>query len=335
MLGFPVSVCSNSCPLHQWYLPTSVALPFSPCPQSFPASGGQSVSNELALCIRWLQYRSFSISPPNEYSGLIFFRIDQFDFPAVQGTLQSCFQHHSLKASIRQSSDFLKFKLSNPHVTIGKAIALTIQTFVSKVMLRLSSCVTQHAEPGYKSVANTTSSWYPTQNGDTLLTPEKSWGPPGGWGEGGIQYTEQLLGTRFCIRVCFCFCFCFFQLTLTITLWSKYFFPFYSEETEALRSLEIHPLTSGVAQIASHTCSVTSQYPVSHRLNKSYREVRFGLEPLQGQAKDPHGNGLPGPWWAYFYPDPARREMFLPKPYKNLRADFCCGFSEDSEKETK
>ena len=90
--------------------------------------------NELALRIRWPQYWSFSISPSNEYSGLISFRIDWFDLLAVQGTLKSLLQHHSSKASVLQHSAFFMVQLSHPCMTTGKTIALTRQTFVSKVM---------------------------------------------------------------------------------------------------------------------------------------------------------------------------------------------------------
>ena len=83
-------VCSSSCPLSQWWHPTilSSVVPFSSCPQSLPAS---VISNESVLCIRWPKYWnfSFSISPSNEYPGLISFRIDLFDLLAVQGTLKS------------------------------------------------------------------------------------------------------------------------------------------------------------------------------------------------------------------------------------------------------
>ena len=92
-------------------------------------------SNESVLHIRWPKYwnLSFSISPSNEHAGLISFRIDWFDL-AVQGTLKSLLQHHSRKASILQCSDFFTVQISHPYMTTGKAIALTIQTFVSKVM---------------------------------------------------------------------------------------------------------------------------------------------------------------------------------------------------------
>ena len=92
--------------------------------------------NESVLCIRWPKYWSFSlsISPSNEYSGLISFRIDWFDLLAVQGTLKSLLQHHSSKASILRHSVFFMAQLSYPYVTTGKTIAFTRQTFVGKVM---------------------------------------------------------------------------------------------------------------------------------------------------------------------------------------------------------
>ena len=93
-------------------------------------------SNGSLLCIRWLKYWSFSfgISPSNEYSGLISFRMDSLDLLTVQGTLKSLLQHHSSKASILQCSTLFIFQLSHPYITSGKTIALTRQTFVGKVM---------------------------------------------------------------------------------------------------------------------------------------------------------------------------------------------------------
>ena len=93
-------------------------------------------SNELVLCIRWPKYWSFrfSISPSNEYSGLISFRMDWLDLLAVQGTLKSLLQHHSLKASVLRHSAFFIVQLSHPYMTTGKTIALTRRTFVGKVM---------------------------------------------------------------------------------------------------------------------------------------------------------------------------------------------------------
>ena len=90
-------------------------------------------SKELVLHIRGPKYCSFSISPSNEYSRLISFRTDWFDL-AVQGTLKSLIQHHNSKASILSCSTFSMVQLSHPYMTTGKTIALTIQTFVSKVM---------------------------------------------------------------------------------------------------------------------------------------------------------------------------------------------------------
>ena len=92
--------------------------------------------NVSALCIRWPKYWnfSFSISPSNEYSELISFRIAWFDLLAVQGTLESLLQHHSSKASVPQCSAFFMAQLSHPYMTTGKTIALTGWTFVGKMM---------------------------------------------------------------------------------------------------------------------------------------------------------------------------------------------------------
>ena len=106
-------------------------------PSVFPSI--RVFSNQSVLHMRWPKYWSFSfsISPSNEYSGLIFFRMDWFDFLAVRGTLKSLLQHRSSKASILQHSAFFIVQLSHPYTTAGKAIAFTIQTFVSKVMFLL------------------------------------------------------------------------------------------------------------------------------------------------------------------------------------------------------
>ena len=103
---------------------------------SGPLSSIRVFSNELVLCIRWPKdwNFSFSISPSNEYSGLISFRIDWFDLLEVQGTLKSLLQHHSSKASILQHSAFFTVQLSHPYMTTGKTVVLTIWTFVSKAM---------------------------------------------------------------------------------------------------------------------------------------------------------------------------------------------------------
>ena len=86
------------------------------------------IFNNLALHIRWPKYWSFSISSSNEYSGLLFFRIDWFDLLAVQGTLKSFLQQHSLKASVLRHSAFLMVQISHPYMTTGKTIVLTIWT---------------------------------------------------------------------------------------------------------------------------------------------------------------------------------------------------------------
>ena len=128
--------CPSSSSLSWWCRPaiSSSVIPFSSCLQSFPASGSLPV--ELALHIRWPKYWSFifSISPYNEYSGLISLRIDCFDLFAVQGTLKSLLQHHSSKASILRCSAFFTVQLSHPYMITGKPIALTRWTFAGKVM---------------------------------------------------------------------------------------------------------------------------------------------------------------------------------------------------------
>jgi len=93
-------------------------------------------SNESVLCIRWPKYwsSSFSVSPSNEYSGLISFRVDRLDLLAVEGTLKSLFQHYSSKSSILKNSAFFIVQLSHPYVTTGKTTALNRRTFVGKIM---------------------------------------------------------------------------------------------------------------------------------------------------------------------------------------------------------
>ena len=99
-------------------------------PSVFPSN--RVFFNESILCIRWPKYWSFSfsMSPSNEYSGLISFRIDWFDLLAVQGTVKSLLQHHSSKASILRHSAFFIIQLSHPYMTTGKIVALTRWTFV-------------------------------------------------------------------------------------------------------------------------------------------------------------------------------------------------------------
>ena len=118
------------------------------CPLLLPPSVFPSIrvfSNESALRIRCPKCWSFSfsISPSNEYSGLISFRTDWFDFLPVQGTLKSLFQHHSSKASILRHSAFFMVQLSHPYMTTGKTIALTRWTFVGKVMSLLFNALSR------------------------------------------------------------------------------------------------------------------------------------------------------------------------------------------------
>ena len=108
--------------------------PLLPLPSMLPSI--RVFSNESVLCIRWPKYWnfSFSISPSNEYSGLISFRMDGLDLLAVQRTLKNLLQHHSSKASILWCSAFFIVQLSHPYMTTGKSTALTRQAFVDKVM---------------------------------------------------------------------------------------------------------------------------------------------------------------------------------------------------------
>ena len=117
-------------PSNHLILCRSLLLP----PSIFPSI--RDFSNESALHIRWPRYWSFSfnISPSNEYSGLISFRMDRLDLLAVHGTLESFLQHHNSKASILWPSAFFMVHFSHPYMTIGKTIPLSRRTFVGKVM---------------------------------------------------------------------------------------------------------------------------------------------------------------------------------------------------------
>ena len=122
--------CSNSCPSDRLIL----CHPLFLLPSIFPCT--RVFSSESVLHIRWPKYWSFSfsISPSNEYSRLIFFRIDRLDLLAVQGTLKSLIQHHSSKASILPHSAIFMVQLSHPYMTTGKTIALTRWNLVGKVI---------------------------------------------------------------------------------------------------------------------------------------------------------------------------------------------------------
>ena len=123
-------------------------------PSIFPSI--RVFSRESVLCIRWPKYWSFSfsISPSNEYSGLISFRMDWLDLLAVQGTLKSLLQHHGSKASILWRSAFFIVQVSHPYMTTGKTIALTRWTFVGKVMSLLFNMLSSdHNFPSKEQVS--------------------------------------------------------------------------------------------------------------------------------------------------------------------------------------
>ena len=120
------------------------------CPLLLPPSIFPSIrifSNELVLCVRWQKYWSFSfnISPSNEHSRLIFFRMDWLDLLAFQGTLKSLLQHHSSKASIIRCSAFFIVQLSHLYMTTGKTTALTRRTFAVNVMFLLFNMLSRLA----------------------------------------------------------------------------------------------------------------------------------------------------------------------------------------------
>ena len=121
--------------IKSWCHPTISysVVSFSSCLQSFPASGSFPMSQLFTSDGQSIGSFSFSISPSNEYSGLISFKMDWFDLLAVQGTLNSLFQHHSSKVLILCPLAFFIVQLSHPYMTTGKTIALTRWTFVSKV----------------------------------------------------------------------------------------------------------------------------------------------------------------------------------------------------------
>ena len=161
LLCSPVSpgACSNSCPLSWWCHPTisSSAVPFSSCPQSFPASG----SFPMSWLFTWgdQSFGAPALVLPMNIQGLISFRIDWFDLPGVQGTLKSLFQHHNSKASILRCSAFFMVQPSHPYMTTGKTIALTIQTFVSKVMsllFKMLSSFSSKEKPSFSFMAAVT-----------------------------------------------------------------------------------------------------------------------------------------------------------------------------------
>ena len=117
---------------HWCYLNVIVCRPFFLLHSVFPSI--RVFSSELSLCLRWPMCWSFNVSPSNEYSGFISFRIDWFDLLAVQRTLKSLLRHHNSKASIFRCSAFFIVQLSHLNMTTGKTIALSVWTFVSQVI---------------------------------------------------------------------------------------------------------------------------------------------------------------------------------------------------------
>ena len=130
----------NSCPLSLWWHRTisSSVVTFS-CAQSFPALGASQISQLFASSGQGWSF-SFNISPSNEHPGLISFSMDWLDLLAVQGTLKNLLQYQSSKTSVLQCSAFSLVQISHPYMTTGETIALTLWTFVSKVMPLFLTC---------------------------------------------------------------------------------------------------------------------------------------------------------------------------------------------------
>ena len=168
-------VYSNSCPLSRWCHPTISSILCHPVllpPSIFPTK--RAFANESDLCIRWPKdcSFSFSISPSNEYSGLISFRMDLLDLLAVQGTLNSLLQHHSAKASILRYSAFFIVQLSHPYMTTGKTIALTRWAFVGKVMSLLFNMLSRWVITSLRRSKRLLISWLQSPSA-VILEPKK------------------------------------------------------------------------------------------------------------------------------------------------------------------
>ena len=167
--------CSNSCPsIESVMLSNHLILchPLLLLPSVFPSI--RVFSNESVFHIRWPKYwsLSFSISPFNEYLGLIFFRIDWFDLLAVQGTLKGLLQYHSSKASILWLSAFFIVQLSHPYMTTGKTIALTRWTFVGKVLSLLFNMLSRLVITFLPRSKSLLISWLQSP-GTVILSPKK------------------------------------------------------------------------------------------------------------------------------------------------------------------
>ena len=149
-----------------------ICCPLFLLPSVFPSI--RVFSSESALCIRWPKYWSFifNISSSNEYSGLISFRNDWLDLIAIQGTLKSFIQHHSLKASILWPSAFLMVQLSHLYMTTGKAIALTIWTLVGQVMSLLFNTLSRFVKAFLPRSKHLFISWLQSPSA-VILEPKK------------------------------------------------------------------------------------------------------------------------------------------------------------------
>ena len=145
--------------------------PFVLLPLIFPSI--RVFSNESAICIRWPKYWSFSLSPFNEYSGLISFKMDWFGLLAVPGTLKSLPQHYSSKASILCCSAFFIVQLSHPYMTTGKIQALIIGTFVGKVMSLLFNTLSGFVTACLPRSNGLLISW-PQSPSAVILEPQKN-----------------------------------------------------------------------------------------------------------------------------------------------------------------
>ena len=142
-------------------------------PSIFPSI--RLFSIESVLRIRWPKYRSFSISPSNEYSRLISFRLDWLDLLAIQGTLKSLLQHHSSKASILRRSAFFIVQLSHPYMTTGKTVALTRWTFVGKVISLLFNKLSRLVITFLPRSKGLVISWLQSPSEVILEPPKKVW----------------------------------------------------------------------------------------------------------------------------------------------------------------
>ena len=175
-MSFIISwTCSNSCALSQRCHPmiSSSVIPYSSCLQSFPALGSFLMNQLFASGGQRISASASSIRPSNEYSGLISFQIDWLDLLAVQGTLKSLLQHHGSKASILWCSAFFMVQLSHPYMTTGKTIALTRQTFVSKVMSLLFNMLSRLVIAFLPRSKHLLISWLQSPSA-VILEPKKS-----------------------------------------------------------------------------------------------------------------------------------------------------------------